>query len=348
MKMLFNVNQAAALKQGIDAPSSTVTLEVDPAELTVKEREVLSLIIINGFDCTKAGILLGDDKTVQRSTSFAACEISLVLQDIYGLRSAIALALEEATAYWELKKAKRDKDTAEADGRIDELLAKTVEQTTEQYLYYRCGEVSDDIDNNQYKPTNKFSVAVDWPVYPVIDYIQDASPAKKAELDTVRLQVSEKRKSLIETIRPILVLHREEETRKTAEKSAHEKAEYDALFSRLPLALRERSEAGYATDKEVRCAIRHMLRADAGYPEINPDHEKSTNKLTDAEYSRYRDLEQGIPDGAEISAVLCWDECTEVDEDGDEDVIVSNNKFNAARIEWSAGGVDVVAIVPLA
>jgi triosephosphate isomerase len=92
-----------------------------------------------------------------------------------------------------------------------------------------------------------------------------------------------------------------------------------------------------------------MLRNDAGYPEVNPAYADSepTEVLTDAEFAVLRKVEAEIPAGAEISVVLCWDESTEEDEDGDEES-VRTNEFKAAKIEWSFGGVDVVVIVPLA
>jgi len=56
MNIKCNVNQAAALRAGINAPSSTITLDVDPAQLTERERAILSAVIIDGHDATQIGI----------------------------------------------------------------------------------------------------------------------------------------------------------------------------------------------------------------------------------------------------------------------------------------------------
>lgn len=42
MKLRFKVDQAEALRQGIDAPTSVVTIEIDPKTLTHEERNLLA------------------------------------------------------------------------------------------------------------------------------------------------------------------------------------------------------------------------------------------------------------------------------------------------------------------
>lgn len=42
MKLRFKVDQGEALRQGVDAPTSVVTIEVDPKTLTQEERTVLA------------------------------------------------------------------------------------------------------------------------------------------------------------------------------------------------------------------------------------------------------------------------------------------------------------------
>lgn len=53
MKILVSVDQAAALRQGIDAPSSTTRIEVDPATLTEEQREILSVALCRGHDASR-------------------------------------------------------------------------------------------------------------------------------------------------------------------------------------------------------------------------------------------------------------------------------------------------------
>jgi hypothetical protein len=42
MKLRFKVNQAEALRQGVDAPTSVVTIEINPKELAQEERTLLA------------------------------------------------------------------------------------------------------------------------------------------------------------------------------------------------------------------------------------------------------------------------------------------------------------------
>jgi hypothetical protein len=42
MKLRFEVNQAEAFRRGVDCPKSIVTVEVDPAEVDAKTRELIA------------------------------------------------------------------------------------------------------------------------------------------------------------------------------------------------------------------------------------------------------------------------------------------------------------------
>jgi hypothetical protein len=42
MKLRFKVDQGEALRQGVDAPTSVVTLDIDPKKLTQEERSLLA------------------------------------------------------------------------------------------------------------------------------------------------------------------------------------------------------------------------------------------------------------------------------------------------------------------
>ncbi len=84
MKILCAVNQTAALRRGIDAPSSTCTVEVDPAALTQDERDVLAAVLVDGHDAR--GPLYEPAEFGRQSVG------SLVLVQPYftGLREAVA------------------------------------------------------------------------------------------------------------------------------------------------------------------------------------------------------------------------------------------------------------------
>ncbi|MGA3284835.1 MAG: hypothetical protein ABSD57_10320 [Verrucomicrobiota bacterium] len=59
MKLRFEVNQAEAFRQGIDVPKSIVTIEVNPAEISQEQRNLIA-DRLDGIDvCQLAGVLDG-------------------------------------------------------------------------------------------------------------------------------------------------------------------------------------------------------------------------------------------------------------------------------------------------
>jgi hypothetical protein len=54
MKLRFKVNQGEALRQGVDAPTSVVTIEVHPKQLTQEERNLLA-DRMDGIDVRQLG-----------------------------------------------------------------------------------------------------------------------------------------------------------------------------------------------------------------------------------------------------------------------------------------------------
>jgi len=355
MKMLFNVNQTEALRLGINAPSSTVTLDVDPAELSQLERDILAAVINDGHDCTKMGIRYDDFPAIARGDQsyHGYHHIQLIAPTLDGLHEAVVRVNQAALMDWTVKEERRKADRAENDRKIDEILARGG-MFENGFLFLReSGEEPD------YYPYERgyVRIAVMWPHIPIsTSTVNSASPEKQALLKDAEKRVEAAREEIKDRIGPQLVALRAEKERADAEKERAEaaekalvEAEYAAVFARLPQSLRERAEAGYAAEKEVLRAIRCMLRNDAGYPEPNPKYtySETAEELTNAEFAALKKAEAGMPDGATISAVLCWDESTEEDDDGEEESVRSN-KFNAAKICWSVGGVDVVVIVPLA
>ena len=55
MKLRFKVNQGEALRQGVDAPTSVVTIEVNPKQLTQEERNILA-DRMDGIDVRQRGL----------------------------------------------------------------------------------------------------------------------------------------------------------------------------------------------------------------------------------------------------------------------------------------------------
>lgn len=66
MKLRFEVDQANAFRQGIDVPKSIVTIEINPAEISQEQRNLIA-DRLDGIDvCQIAGRLDGEAKDQNR------------------------------------------------------------------------------------------------------------------------------------------------------------------------------------------------------------------------------------------------------------------------------------------
>lgn len=328
MKLLVAVDQAAALRAGIDAPSSTVTLEVTPSELDDSERELLASIMQDGHDCKS---------------------LTLVRPDLEGLRRAISQYADEA----ETKRAEEEARAAERREQKDREIAKCLEdgqlETISVYLRDDCG-----------KPfPADWGVGAPPPVYvrldvPTVPYVLSAdrgSPAAVHRYESAREQIQRDRDSRIADTRPELIrLTQEHEERRAAKR-----AEYDALYARLPEMTRARHQAGYASHSEIERKLRTLIRRDAGYGGYKGwDQSTAIQSLTDAEYEIFRRAETEAPDGAKVTAIEVWDtiyrradddEYEDADDDGE--LEERTNIRRIALITWRRVGVDCRAVVTL-
>lgn len=117
MQLLFIVDQSAAILRGVDAPSSTVRLDVDPAELTQVEREAIASVLYDGHDCTK------------QSLDFSGVRIVLPEPTLAGVREGIASALakveqkrQESQRLEAEQKAREEERRAQADAKVRAIL----------------------------------------------------------------------------------------------------------------------------------------------------------------------------------------------------------------------------------
>lgn len=151
------------------------------------------------------------------------------------------------------------------------------------------------------------------------------------------------------------VTRRLEEARAQAEAR---KREYEALYARLPEALRERDAAGYASKDEVTRHLRCLLRSDAGLP-TKESWKKSerVEQLTDAQFARLKEVKATAPEGAEVEVRLVndgegyyreagYDERDEADNDGEIWVEPKNERV-LALITWQRASVQVCSTARL-
>ena len=79
MKLIFKVDQAESLRRGVDAPHSTVTLDIDPAKLTEEERGFLSANLLKGHSLERVSLCEG--------------EFELPTPDVVGLKALLGRTL---------------------------------------------------------------------------------------------------------------------------------------------------------------------------------------------------------------------------------------------------------------
>ena len=120
MNIKCNVNQTLALARGINAPHSTVVLDVDPATLTERERTILAAILQDGHDTTGGRLDTADSSPVPvgRTQAYSSCTPPLVLvaPTVDGLRAALAEMDADYTprhAAWLKAKAAEDAEAAQ-------------------------------------------------------------------------------------------------------------------------------------------------------------------------------------------------------------------------------------------
>lgn len=343
MNLLLNVDQATALRLGIDAPSSTITLDVDPADLTELEREVLAAVIVRGHDCTLHGIYREDDSCPPNR--HRGHPLLIVRPDLDGLRTAIAVALTDRDQCQADTRAENEKRRSRQDAEIESKL-REIGTTTLRVGLDRDGQPA----SSTYITGSSVTVTV--PAIPSVYPTDVASAESLARLKKAEQTARTDRQQIIAATRDEL----EALTRTAEAEKAVTKAEYDALYARLPESLRQRDADGFAGDGEIFGEIRGLLRHDAGWP-IHRSWSGKTklDTLTDEEHDRFRRLRAEIPEGTSIAAYeiydSTWRAATEDDEE-DDDVHIDedgevqdiSNSERVALISWTRGGVKVVAI----
>lgn len=367
MKLLFTVDQAAALRSGINAPSSTVDLEVDPTTLAPMERAVLAAVLWRGHDCRWLGIQTEPDEIVgQRIDAYNTREgavkpelyangdptgpLVLVRPDIDGLRAAIADMLLERDGKRSARREAAEKKQRERDAQIEREIVPR-EEPLRLYVLEESHQVAP-----AFAPAAQH-VRADIPVrhMPWVSSSSDASPSARERYERARAEASAAREAAVDAAVPGLREQLRRELAEKATKEAAEKAEYDVLYSRLPQSLRDRNASGFATSEEVETALKKLARTEAGYPHgWKWEHSEPTKVLTDAEFARLAEEKARAPSGATFDVLEVWDDaptpCAEhegVEDDCSECGVLKKNIRRVVRITWARAGLKIRAVVTL-
>lgn len=338
MNILCNVDQREALRLGYNAPSSTVHIDVDPAQLTEQERDALAEIASDGHDATKRGLPVLPGRQTSRLT--------LINPTLDGLRSKLSELITE-----------RDRITAERRERANEEVKAVLGEDNPQRLYVSLGA-----DGSAYTSAGKpdyravVTASIEVPSVPYVSDAEDADDNLVARYEAERESAQAARSLLIDEATQHL---REGLYREYLAEQQRVRDEYDALYARLPETLRARHDDGFASDTEVKKELRKLIRRDAGYGGYDGWSDSlKLSTLSDAEYQRLTEIKAEAPEDAIVEPRELWDghsgyrpakddEMDEADKDGEVWFDNRENFRRVAVIKWSRGGVETKAVEPL-
>lgn len=340
MKIVFKVNQTAALRAGIDAPSSTVALDIEPANLPEAHREILAEALRDGHTA---------DRHVWRGSRVCnTMPLMLLRPDLQGLQEELA-RVSALRAEVLAREAAVDQAADEANAKLHaELAGELPRATTQVTLCLDSQGVPCDVRNAVVKTSGEASVIV---VPQMPDYYAHAYKRLSPETRALHeRRVSEAQSELAAAIEALLPCARLLYTTWQSERAA-ERAEYDALYARLPEALRARDADGFAPETEVVNALQKLLRQDAGFVGFQGYQASTTaDTLIDAEYAALVALRPAVPAGAEITlrTVNNWryepcDTHETYDSDCEDCGRQAVDVRTIAIVEWTRATVDVTA-----
>lgn len=314
MQIKFSVDQRQALKLGINAPAPIVALELDPAALSIPERDLLAAALEQqGQELHASRCVYSDNISLGR--------IVLVDPTVDGLRAVLATLQAEIVAAKQQVKRERQ----EQDDRIRQSLTETAKCT--EVVYMR-----DDGSVCEWGGPVRAEVSVELPRWisttphdPALLALVEQHNARHNQLKAAA------KEGLLPELRAKLAQHK-------AEKAAIA-AEYDALYAQLPEGLRARHAGGFATEEEVKREIRKLLRKQAGFRgHTGHEQRESCDQLTDTEFASYQRCLPLLPEGSEHSVVRLYD-TDECEDDGESQI----NQRVVVEVEWTRGGVEVKA-----
>jgi hypothetical protein len=368
MKIKMQIDQAAALLRGHDAPTSTEMVEVDPAELTETERAVLAAVMLDGHDTTRRGLATDTDEFVGESGSgYSGAPVAPMFATRPGLEG-LREAINNLLVRWTTARAARATAIADGEARQRERVAaaRTVQTETVTVGLTATGNVAQTLD---------YALVTDeleLPVVPYVDSLRVTWPVEgrsceayvypdPAVYDALRTEREAERAAAIEGALPTLRARLAAELARIATEKAADKAAYDALYARLPEGLRARHADGFASDTEITKALTRILRTDAGYDERPRGWQDSEalDVLTDAEHAVLVAERDRTPDGARITPRLVWDHGARIacdvceyeyegpKSDCDDCEQARDNEERILDIRWTSHGIDVRAVVPL-
>lgn len=318
MKITFKIDQVTALRNGIDAPSSTAAIEVDPAQLTQEQRNVLASWIRDAHDATRAGP-------------------SLARPDVQGIVEKIDEVMARAA---EAESAKL------AEARVS---AFTLANIRADYLQRPVG----DLINSKNCPATVWAAHCANRHGPLIYNEKLGTLAdltgRGAEVDTVLAE----RRAVAEAVR---IEAEAEAMAKKSQIEAEYAALYARLPETLRARDQGGYASEDEILRAIRALVRADEGYTHAF--IPWDGSKKLETLTDAQYATLMAAKEAAPQAFDdVEAVECWDgtrgyrsaeehEMEEADDDG-EIYESGENVRQQIVITWSRGGVRTKVALPL-
>jgi len=339
--LTIHILPATAVRAGrSQAGETTVTLSDDDlAALTPAQRETLALHL-EGASFPAPWAVRGGCHYGAPLHRYASPVADASLE-------TIAALLDQRAAVVRDQVLELEREQAEADAKVAEVLAapvamRTVELNSEGKIVDCGGLVSVELPQKlPYVNVDRCSAAVRKEynaAYAARD--QAITAARVAALPMLQDVVRE---------------------REAAEAARQE--EYAVEYARLPEALRDRDEAGFAKPSEITAALHRMWLWDAAY---DPDtlvedwyDDEVPESLTDAEFEAVRRIEALAPEGAECQVLRIYperayrdatddDDPSDVDSDGEVRIPDADRVSRlVVRVSWTRAGCVVAACVPV-
>jgi len=332
MKMLFKVNQEEALRLGIDAPSSTVLLDVDPTNLTQSQRDLLARCLWDGHDCTRPFW----------TDSGHSFRIMLTEPSVEGLTLELERIEREEQARVEARKE-------DATARIRAALTTRREREIVQ-LDKNGGGTS-------YPRDAVVSTTVEVPMISsdLDGHLQYVDGDLRAQYEARKAEAIAERERILDAARERLLPELRAKLAERAEAARAQKDAYDQLYQQLPEVLRQRDAAGFAPASEIEGKLKALLceRLPEGWERVYKWEAGAAESLTDRQYKCLSGIRESIAalnlEGDVDVEPVSWayhrpaeDTDDPEDIDHDDEVYVNNGTY--AKLVWHhPSGVSLTA-----
>lgn len=352
MILQFKINLKNAMAAGKNADSENCVLDVNPAELSPDDREILTAAM-QGINCTGNFSHRGGTYRIELSEA-----------SIDSLKEELQRIQEECKQREAEAKESEENQRKHADKSIMSYLD-DIKNTYASTNIHRDanGQPVDYYDAKKY-----VSLTVKTPSIPEKSYYyaSGASEDMVKKLHAAHDAACAERNRLIAeadaTEIPRLIAERKEEERLIEEAGKTTAAEYEKLYDRLPETLKQRHKDGYATEQEIERSLQFLIVEDAGLhpsPEMfeHLREQVKIKSLSDPQFKNLKLIQEKFSDctAAAIEAKKVWESgYRPAEDDDDPDDIDSDNEVRchvgermAAVLTFQRAGLDFQITLPL-